>query len=93
MHLKNKGGDYKKRIYVGVAMAMPLVVPTAWSDGESNLHNAITDVPGIEVGHCTDEEALTGTTAILVRHGAEGGVDIRDSGPGNRELERLKCFQ
>ncbi len=79
----------KKRTYVGVAMFMLQIVTTAWSDGESDLYNAITDVPGIEVGHYTDEEALTGTTVILARDGAVGGVDVRGSAPGTRETDLL----
>jgi L-aminopeptidase/D-esterase-like protein len=53
------------------------------------LHNAITDVPGIEVGHATDLEALTGCTAILCRAGAVCGVDVRGGGPGTRETDLL----
>jgi L-aminopeptidase/D-esterase-like protein len=52
-------------------------------------HNAITDVPGIEVGHATDLEALTGCTAILCRAGAVCGVDVRGGGPGTRETDLL----
>ena len=39
--------------------------------------NAITDVPGILVGHAQDEQALTGCTVILCMDGATGGVDQR----------------
>jgi len=52
-------------------------------------NNSITDVPGIEVGHAQDEEALTGCTAILCRKGAVGGVDVRGSAPGTRETDLL----
>ena len=39
-------------------------------------HHAITDVPGIRVGHATDKEAETGCTVVLCpRKGAVGGVD------------------
>jgi L-aminopeptidase/D-esterase-like protein len=53
------------------------------------LHNAITDVPGIEVGQVTDLEALTGCTVILCRAGAVCGVDVRGGGPGTRETDLL----
>ncbi|HEX7005074.1 MAG TPA: P1 family peptidase [Trueperaceae bacterium] len=53
-------------------------------------HNAITDVPGIEVGHATDEKALTGTTVVLCREGAVAGVDVRGSAPGTRETDLLE---
>ncbi len=53
------------------------------------LHNAITDVPGIKVGHATDLEALTGCTVILCQDGAVGGVDQRGGAPGTRETDAL----
>jgi len=51
--------------------------------------NAITDVPGIEVGQAQDDEALTGCTVVLCRKGAVGGVDVRGSAPGTRETDLL----
>ena len=51
--------------------------------------NAITDIPGIEVGQAQDEEALTGCTVVLCRKGAVGGVDVRGSAPGTRETDLL----
>ena len=51
--------------------------------------NAITDVPGIEIGQAQDEEALTGCTVILCRKGAVGGVDVRGGAPGTRETALL----
>jgi L-aminopeptidase/D-esterase-like protein len=53
------------------------------------LYNAITDVPGIEVGHCTDIDNLTGTTVILTRGGAVAGVDVRGAAPGTRETDAI----
>jgi L-aminopeptidase/D-esterase-like protein len=53
------------------------------------LHNAITDVPGIKVGHATDLEALTGCTVVLCEDGAMGGVDQRGGAPGTRETDAL----
>lgn len=53
------------------------------------LRNTITDVPGIEVGHAQDNEALTGCTVILCRKGAVGGVDVRGGAPGTRETDLL----
>jgi L-aminopeptidase/D-esterase-like protein len=51
--------------------------------------NAITDVPGIEVGHAQDNDSLTGVTVVLCRKGATGGVDVRGSAPGTRETDLL----
>ena len=53
------------------------------------LKNAITDVPGILVGHAQDETALTGCTVILCGKGAVGGVDQRGGAPGTREVDAL----
>ena len=52
-------------------------------------NNAITDIPGIEIGQAQDDEALTGCTVILCRKGAVGGVDVRGSAPGTRETDLL----
>jgi L-aminopeptidase/D-esterase-like protein len=50
---------------------------------------AITDVPGIKVGHASDFKALTGCTVILCEEGAVGGVDIRGTATGTREIDAL----
>lgn len=50
--------------------------------------NAITDVPGIRVGHHQNES--TGTTVILPpNEGAVAGIDIRGSAPASRESDAL----
>lgn len=51
--------------------------------------STITDVEGILVGHVSDFEGLTGCTAILCGEGAVGGVDVRGSASGTRELDAL----
>jgi L-aminopeptidase/D-esterase-like protein len=53
-------------------------------------NNAITDVPGIKVGHATNEEALTGCTVVLCEDGAVGGVDQRGGAPGTRETDPMQ---
>jgi L-aminopeptidase/D-esterase-like protein len=54
-------------------------------------HNAITDVPGIRVGHVTDDQAMTGCTVVLCpEDGAVGGVDQRGGAPGTRETDLLR---
>jgi L-aminopeptidase/D-esterase-like protein len=52
------------------------------------LHS-ITDVPGLEVGHAQNNDALTGCTVILCRKGAVAGVDVRGGAPGTRETDLL----
>ncbi len=51
--------------------------------------NAITDVPGIKVGHASDFKALTGCTVILCEDGAIGAADIRGPATGTRQMDPL----
>jgi len=50
---------------------------------------SICDVPGVKVGHAQDDAAKTGCTVIMPANGAVGGVDVRGSAPGTREIESL----
>lgn len=54
-------------------------------------HNALTDVPGIRVGHATRDEQgwLTGCTVVVPPPGTTAGVDVRGGGPGTRETDLL----
>lgn len=54
------------------------------------LRDAITDVPGISVGHWTYRRGATGCTAVLCTAGAVGGVDVRGAAPGTRETDLLR---
>jgi L-aminopeptidase/D-esterase-like protein len=56
----------------------------------SELNGTITDVPGIQVGHTQDEEALSGCTVVLCPDGAVGGIDQRGGAPGTRETDLLR---
>src|SRR3954469_8954943 len=51
------------------------------------MTGAITDVAGIEVGHWSDADALTGCTAVVCRGGAIAGVAVRGAAPGTRETD------
>jgi L-aminopeptidase/D-esterase-like protein len=51
------------------------------------MHDAITDVAGVEVGHATDTDALTGCTAVICPAGATAGVAVRGAAPGTRETD------
>lgn len=53
-------------------------------------NDAITDVPGIRVGHWTDVEACTGCTVVLCESGAVAGVDVRGAAPGTRETDLIR---
>ncbi|MDE3111556.1 MAG: P1 family peptidase [Chloroflexota bacterium] len=50
---------------------------------------AITDVPGVRVGHWSDEHALTGCTVVLFDGEATAGVSVRGGSPGTRETDLL----
>lgn len=54
------------------------------------MHDDITDVPGIRVGHDTNLEAGTGCTVILCDTTAIGGVDVRGGAPATRETDLLR---
>ena len=54
------------------------------------MHNAITDVDGILVGHSTNRQAATGCTVVLCPEGAVAGVDVRGSAPGTRETDLMR---
>lgn len=52
---------------------------------------AITDVPGIRVGHATrtTDGWLSGVTVVLPPPGTIGSVDVRGGGPGTHETDAL----
>jgi L-aminopeptidase/D-esterase-like protein len=58
------------------------------SDGEE-IHGALTDVGGVQVGHFTDSRQPTGCTVAIFERGAVAGVDVRGSAPGTRETDLL----
>ena len=53
------------------------------------MKRSLTDVPGLEVGHAQNEQALTGCTVVMCRQGAVAGVDVRGGAPGTRETDLL----
>lgn len=53
------------------------------------MQSAITNVEGIRVGHASNREAMTGCTVILCEEGAVGGVEIRGSATGTRQIDSL----
>lgn len=56
----------------------------------NGANNALTDVPGLEVGHAEVPGGLSGTTVVLApADGAVAGVDVRGAAPGTRETDLL----
>jgi L-aminopeptidase/D-esterase-like protein len=56
----------------------------------TTTHNAITDVPGVRVGHAENAQAATGCTVVLCEKGAVGGVAQVGGAPGTRETDLLR---
>ncbi len=54
--------------------------------------DAITDVPGVKVGHAEDFDAMTGVTVITTESGAVGGIDIRGTAAGTRQVDSLSTL-
>jgi L-aminopeptidase/D-esterase-like protein len=54
-------------------------------------NSTITAVPGVRVGHWTDEAAATGCTVVLLPlEGAIAGAEVRGAAPGTRETDLLR---
>ena len=53
------------------------------------MHDDITDIPGIRVGHYTNLEGATGCTVLLCDPPAVGGIDVRGGAPATRETDLL----
>ena len=49
----------------------------------------ITDIPGIKIGHYTDETNITGCSVILCPPNTMASCDVRGNSPGSRELALL----
>ena len=60
--------------------------------GGWRMWDAITDVPGVLVGQVQDTAAVTGCTVLVFPGGAVGGVDLRGSATGTRELATLSAW-
>lgn len=56
---------------------------------ETGANDAITDVPGIRVGHWSDRRAGTGCTVVLCESAAVAAADVRGGAPGTRETDVL----
>jgi len=76
--------------FISAVAAIAGVATACWAQ-VPGPNNAITDVPGIKVGHYTGN--LTGTTVVLADNaglGVAGSVAQRGGAPGTRETDLLK---
>lgn len=55
------------------------------------MNDTLTAVPGIKVGHFTDQDAITGCTVVRCPPGTVGAVDVRGGAPGTRETDLLQA--
>lgn len=49
----------------------------------------VTDVPGVQVGHWTDERARTGCTVVVLPEGTVASGEVRGGAPATREFALL----
>ncbi|SHF59622.1 Peptidase family S58 [Streptoalloteichus hindustanus] len=71
-----------------LAAALPAPVASA-QEPAAGPTNSITDVAGIEVGQHTDHANVTGTSVLLMKEGAQVGVDVRGGIPGTVNTDAL----
>lgn len=57
------------------------------------MHNLITDVPGVSVGHAEDARLASGVTVVVFAEPVVASVDVRGGGPGTRETALLDPAQ
>ena len=81
----------KARLIGALLVGAPIVHGACAAQERPDMPSStgITAVEGIELGHHTLTERPTGCTVILARAGAVGGVDVRGSAPGTREIALL----
>jgi L-aminopeptidase/D-esterase-like protein len=72
-------------------LLLAVIAGSTWAQSPGQ-NNAITDVPGISVGHFTGSDA--GTTVVLAAsatgQGVAGGVTQRGGSPGTRETDLMR---
>jgi L-aminopeptidase/D-esterase-like protein len=54
------------------------------------LGGNICDIPGLTVGFVEDTKKMTGVTVLLCPEGAVGGIDLRGSATGTRQVDSLR---
>lgn len=50
----------------------------------------LTEVSGVRVGHCTDQENMTGCTVVLFDKPTVCGVDVRGANPGTKDTDLVR---
>lgn len=78
-------------LLVAAAVGAPTSAAAADTPGLPGRYNAITDVPGIQVGQVQSTRApyLTGTTVVYTPRMSVTGVDQRGGAPATKETDLL----
>src|SRR5215831_3735724 len=76
-----------KKVFLAAAISTTIAAASAQQPTATN--NTLTAVDGVKVGHFTLAERPTGCTAIILKDGTTGGVDVRGGAPGTRETDVL----
>ena len=88
----------QRRNFLGTAsvaaagLALPRAQAQTNAAGQAGNAGAITEVPGVKVGHFTGTRRPTGCTVIMTEEGAVGGVDVRGSAPGTRAAKGIEGY-
>jgi L-aminopeptidase/D-esterase-like protein len=79
------------QLRAAVLLSLTAMAAAAWAQSPGE-NNAITDIPGITVGHYTGDDS--GTTVVLASSptgtGVAGGVTQRGGSPGTRETDLMR---
>jgi L-aminopeptidase/D-esterase-like protein len=74
-----------RRDFLSNVAALPALGGMASAQTPVASAGSLTDVPGISVGHYTDERRPTGCTAVIFEAAAAAGVDYDGSAPGESQ--------
>ena len=78
-----------RRAALTALAASALLTGQVTAQPSRRVGGAITDVPGLRVGHFTESRRPTGCTVVIAEAGATAAVDVRGAAPGTRETDLL----
>ena len=84
----NKAVSRRSVLAAGAALSPTTMAAAA--NPQRPPKGSLTDVPGIKLGHFTNEKGTTGCTVVVTEKGAVAGVDVRGGAPGTRETDLLR---
>ena len=82
--------EFAHTVAGAAALAAPSTTKASSQSASGTKPGALTDVPGIKVGHFTDPRRPTGCTAILFDTASAAGVDYNGSAPGESQVVLLQ---